>query len=109
MSDNPPDALRGLLPGLFWTQALLETTGRAQAAAAADALRRINAPMMAALRRQREAAESLATLSEQMATMAEHMGKVARQQAELTRQLEAALRPYQDYLDWLERAGRGGR
>jgi hypothetical protein len=37
------------------------------------------------------------------------MGRRAGQQAELTRQLQAAIRPYQDYLDWLERVGKGGR
>jgi len=73
--------------------------------AQADALRMINAPILAALERQREAAESLAALAEQMAAMGEQVGRMARQQAELTRLLEAALKPYQDYLDWLD----GGR
>jgi methyl-accepting chemotaxis protein len=73
--------------------------------AQADALRKINAPMMTALQRQREAAESLATMAEQMAAMAEQVGRVARQQAEITRTLQAAMKPYQDYLDWLD----GGR
>jgi hypothetical protein len=73
--------------------------------AQADALRAINAPIMAALERQRETAESLAALAEQMAAMAEQVGRVARQQAELTKQLQAAMKPYQSYLDWLD----GGR
>ena len=80
-------------PWLPWT--------RAQA----DALRTMNAPFVAALDRQREAADSLAAMAEQMAAMAEQVGRVARQQAEVTRQLQAALKPYHDYLDWLE----GGR
>jgi len=73
--------------------------------AQADALRALNAPVVAALQRQQEAAESLAAMAEQLTAMAEQVGKVARQQAELTRLLQAALKPYQDYLDWLE----GGR
>jgi hypothetical protein len=72
--------------------------------AQADALRLVGAPMVAALERQREAAENLATMAEQMAAMAEQLGRLARQQAELNRQMQAALRPYHDYLDWL-----GGR
>jgi methyl-accepting chemotaxis protein len=69
--------------------------------AQADALRMINAPLMTALQHQREAAESLATMAEQMAAMAEQVGRVARQQAEVARVLQAAMKPYQDYLDWL--------
>jgi broad specificity phosphatase PhoE len=82
-----------------WMKTLMEGTGRAQAAAAADALRRVNAPVVAALQRQHEAAEALATLAEQM-------GWVARQQMELTAQLQAALKPYQSYVEWLDQAGR---
>jgi methyl-accepting chemotaxis protein len=74
---------------------------RAQAAA----LRAVNAPIVAALEQQREAAESLAALAEQMATMAEQVGRMARQQAEVTRQMQAAMKPYRDLLDWLD----GGR
>jgi methyl-accepting chemotaxis protein len=70
--------------------------------AQADALRLANAPIVAALERQREGAESLARMAEQMAAMAEQVGQVARQQAELTRQLQAAMKPYQEYLDWLD-------
>jgi ABC-type transporter Mla subunit MlaD len=105
---EPAALLQSLLPGLAWTQALVESTGRAQAAAAADALRRVNAPAVAALEQQREAAEALAALAEQMAAMAEQLGRVARHQAELTRQLQTALQPYQNYIDWLERAGKAG-
>jgi uncharacterized protein involved in exopolysaccharide biosynthesis len=71
--------------------------------AQADILRQLNAPMLAALQRQRENAESLAALAEQMAAMAEHVGRVARQQADLTRQMQAALKPYESYLEWLDR------
>lgn len=107
MKPNEPSPLQSLLPGLAWSQALVESTGRAQAAAAADALRRVNAPVLAALQRQREAAEALGTLAAQMAAMAEQMGRVADQQRELTAQLQAALQPYESYIDWLEQAGRG--
>jgi hypothetical protein len=70
--------------------------------AQADALRLINAPLVTALERQREAAEALATLAGQMAAMAEQVGRMAHQQAELTKQMQAALRPYQSYLEWLD-------
>ena len=104
-----PDPAQQLFTNLFWPQALMESAGRAQAAAAADALRKVNAPVIAALKHQREAAEALGRLAEQMTAMAEHMGRIARQQEELTRQLQAAMQPYQNYLDWLERTGKGGR
>jgi methyl-accepting chemotaxis protein len=66
--------------------------------AQADALRRMNAPIEDALERQRAAAESLAALAEQVAAMAE-------QQAEIARALQAAMKPYRDFVDWLD----GGR
>ena len=105
MSDEKPNPLTSL----FWAQALMESAGRAQAAAAAEALRKVNAPVVAALEQQREAAAALGRLAEQMAAMSEHMARVARQQEELTRQLQAAMLPYQNYLDWLERTGKGQR
>jgi hypothetical protein len=100
--------LQNLLPGLAWTQALVQSSGRAQAAAAADTLRKVNAPLVSALQQQRQAAEALASLAEQMAAMAEQLGRVARQQAELTAQLQTAMRPYQSYIDWLEKVGKAG-
>ena len=109
MSDPAPAAGTDLFKNLFWPQAMMESAGRAQAAAAADALRKVNAPVVAALEHQREAAEALGRLAEQMAAMAEHMSRIARQQEELTRQLQAAMRPYQNYLDWLEQTGKGTR
>jgi hypothetical protein len=107
--DQAPDATQDLFRGLFWPQALMESAGRAQAAAAAEALRKANAPVMAALERQREGAEALRRLAEQMATMSEHVARVAKQQEDLTRQLQAAMKPYENYLDWLERMGKGRR
>ena len=80
-------------PWLPWT--------RAQA----DALRMVNAPLLTALDRQREAAEQMATMAEQMAAMAEQVGRIARQQAEITRVLQEAMKPYQNYLDWLDGKG----
>jgi broad specificity phosphatase PhoE len=105
MSDEKPNPLTGL----FWPQALMESAGRAQAAAAAEALRKVNAPVVAALEQQRETAAALGRLAEQMAAMSEHVARVARQQEALTGQLQAAMRPYQNYLDWLERTGKGQR
>ncbi|MGK5683415.1 hypothetical protein [Actinoplanes sp. URMC 104] len=71
----------------------------------ADVLRAANAPVVAALERQQKAAESLAALAEQMAAMSEQVGRMARQQAEISKQMRAAMKPYQDLLDWLD----GGR
>jgi uncharacterized protein involved in exopolysaccharide biosynthesis len=105
MSDEKPNPLTSL----FWPQALMDSAGRAQAAAAAEALRKVNAPVVAALEQQREAAATLGRLAEQMAAMSEHMARVARQQEELTRQLQAAMQPYHNYLDWLEQTGKGRR
>jgi ABC-type transporter Mla subunit MlaD len=104
--DQAPDGSPDLFRGLFWPQALMESAGRAQAAAAAEALRKANGPVVAALEQQREAAEALARLADQMAAMAEHVARVAKQQRDLSQQLQAAMRPYQNYLDWLERAGK---
>jgi methyl-accepting chemotaxis protein len=70
--------------------------------AQADALRMVNAPMIAALEQQQKAAESLAALAEQMATMAEQVGRMARQQAEITKQMQGAMKPYRDLLNWLD-------
>jgi methyl-accepting chemotaxis protein len=65
--------------------------------------------VVAALEQQREAAAALRRLAEQMAAMSEHVARVAHQQEDLTRQLQAAMRPYQNYLDWLEGTGKGQR
>ena len=70
--------------------------------AQADLLRTMNAPLAAALERQEKEAESLANLAEQMAAMAEQVGRIARQQAEISKQIQAALKPYQDLLQWLD-------
>jgi uncharacterized surface protein with fasciclin (FAS1) repeats len=101
-------APQNMLPGLAWAQSFMESTGRAQSAAAADALRRVNAPVVSALEQQREAAEALASLADQMAAMAEQVGRAARQQVELTARLQAALQPYHSYVDWLDRTGKAG-
>ena len=70
--------------------------------AQAEALRMVNAPLVTALERQREAAESLARMAEQMAAMSEQVGRMARQQAEITKQMQAAMKPYRDLLEWLD-------
>jgi hypothetical protein len=36
--------------------------------------------------------------------MAEQLSAMAGKQAEMTRALQAAMKPYQDYLDWLDGA-----
>ena len=81
---------------------MTENPWRPWTRAQADALRVMNAPVEAALERQREAAESLAAVAEQLSDMAEMVGRVARQQAEITRQLQASMKPYREFLDWLD-------
>jgi hypothetical protein len=106
--ERPPDDLSTLLSGMFWPQAMVQGAGRAQAAAAADALRRINAPMVAALERQREAAEALARMAEQMAAMAEQVGKAARTWTGSTRPGRSAIDGFRCAEGPLPRAVRPG-
>jgi hypothetical protein len=110
MSDPKPDPMAGLqslLPGLAWTSAMIEETQRAQAALAAETLKKINAPVVDALNRHREIARNLADMAKQMAMMASHVEDMARRQESITAQLQAAMEPYLRYVDWLERQGRG--
>jgi len=104
-----PDAaevLRSLLPGLAWTQAMIEGTQRAQAALAADTLKQLNAPVVDALQRHRDLATALADTSRQMAAMASRIEELARQHAAISGQLQAAMEPYLRYVDWLEKEGK---
>jgi hypothetical protein len=105
---DPAAVLQSFLPGLTWTQQAIEKAGRAQAAFAADALRRLNAPVVDALQRHREFAEALAASASQLGSMARQMEQLGRQHLELTRQMQAALEPFQRYVDWLGKAGKGG-
>jgi len=84
----------------------METTGRAQAALAAETMRRLNAPIVDALDRHREFADSLAANAAALGAMAEQMQRLGRQHGELTRQIQAAMEPYLRYVDWLGNAGK---
>jgi broad specificity phosphatase PhoE len=105
---DPTAALQSLLPGLTWTQSMLDQTGRAQAALAAETLSKLNAPVTDALERQREFAATLAATAKQMAAMATQLEGLARQNSELTERLQSSLGPYLRYVDWLRQLGAGG-
>jgi ABC-type transporter Mla subunit MlaD len=108
----PPDPaalLAGLVPGLDWSRALVEGPLRAQAALAADTLGKLNAPLVDALRWQRELAASLGAAADQLSALARQLEHLAGQHQALSEQLEAALEPYLRYVDWLGEAGSGGR
>jgi ABC-type transporter Mla subunit MlaD len=104
---DPAAALRNLLPGLAWTQAMIEGPARAQAAVAAQALRQLNEPVVATLTRQRELATALAEAAEQLRVLYENLERMARQYAEVTDAMQAALDPYLRYVDWLAAIGSG--
>jgi urease gamma subunit len=97
--------LQSLLPGLAWSRAMIEGVNRAQAAFAADTLRKLNAPVLDALARQREFAAALAETAEQVAILARHIEQLARDQEAVTEALRAALDPYLTYVDWLTEVG----
>jgi hypothetical protein len=80
---------------------------RAQAAFTAETLRQLNAPIVDALTRQRELAESLATAAAQIAAVAEQVEALARQHAEVSNAMRTALEPYLRYVDWLGQVGAG--
>ena len=46
--------------------------------------------------------------AQQLCAVAERTEQLARQHAALTEQLETAMRPYLEYVEWLERVGSGG-
>jgi hypothetical protein len=102
---DPMTAMQSLLPGLAWTQEMLEGGARAQAALAAETLKKLNAPVVEALQTQRELATAMANMAEQMAAMASNVEALARQHADVAKAMEAALEPYLRYVDWLEKQG----
>jgi hypothetical protein len=104
---DPATMLQSMLPGLTWTASMIDQTGRAQAALAADALQKINAPLVETLKRHRELATSLQATADQMAAMATNVGLMAKQHSELADKMEAAMDPYLKYVDWLARVGKG--
>jgi hypothetical protein len=104
---DPMAFLQRFLDNATSARAALEGPARAQAALAADTLRNLNAPMVAALQRQRELAELLAATAKQAGEVAEGVQQLARQHSALTAQFEAALEPYLRYVDWLGKLGAG--
>jgi protein-disulfide isomerase-like protein with CxxC motif len=104
---DPTTMLQSMLPGLTWTTSMIDQTGRAQAALAADALQKINAPLVETLQRHRELATSLQATADQMSAMAKNVGLLAKQHTELADKMQAAMDPYLKYVDWLARIGKG--
>jgi protein-disulfide isomerase-like protein with CxxC motif len=104
---DPTVMLQSMLPGLTWTTSMIDQTGRAQAALAADALQKINAPLVETLQRHRELATSLQATADQMSAMAKNVGLLAKQHTELADKMQAAMEPYLKYVDWLARIGNG--
>jgi hypothetical protein len=80
---------------------------RAQATLAAETLRQLNVPMVEALARQRELADSLAAAAARIAEVAETVERLARQHSEAAETMRAALEPYLAYTDWLAGLGSG--
>jgi hypothetical protein len=107
MSESPADRNEGPpgwpVPGLDAWLGALQAPVRAQLAVQADALRRLNAPMVEALARQRELAESMAAAAAQMKSVAELVEGLARQHADVAQLLQQSLEPYLRYVDWLSR------
>jgi methyl-accepting chemotaxis protein len=93
--------------GLDWTQSLFEGPLRFQASLAAEMLRQLNVPILDALARQREFAESLAAAAEQIAAAAATVEELARQHAAITKRMQAAMEPYLQYVDRLSDLGAG--
>jgi ABC-type transporter Mla subunit MlaD len=106
-SEPRPDPKPGFT-GLEWTQALMEGPGRYQAAVASETLRQLNAPILDALARQQEFAESLAATAEQIGRVAAQVEELARQHSALSKSLRDALGPYLRYVDLLRDVGSGG-
>jgi methyl-accepting chemotaxis protein len=95
------------MPGLEWAHAMIEGPVRYQAALAAETLRQLNIPILDALARQREFAESLASTAEQIGKLAQQVEELARQHSALTERMRAALQPYLQYVDRLDDVGKG--
>jgi hypothetical protein len=86
--------------GLEW-QGLFDAPLRYQATLTAETLRRLNAPVLDALARQREFAENLAAAAEQIGEVARLVEELARQHSALTERLRDAVEPYVRYVERL--------
>jgi hypothetical protein len=104
---DPAAVLRQLFPGLAWGQTMMETAGRAQAALAAETLRRLNAPAVEALAHQRELLGAMRETSANLSALAVQLDTATRQYAELLDQVQAVLDPYLRVADLLAEAGSG--
>jgi hypothetical protein len=100
-------ARQSALGGLEWTQSLFDAPLRYQATLTAETLRRLNAPVLEALARQREFAENLAKAAEQIGEVARHVEELARQHGALTERLRDAVEPYVQYVERLGDLGAG--
>jgi hypothetical protein len=118
VTDNPADEpvenratnpMLNPLAGLELAQGMFEGPLRYQVGLAAATLRGFNGPILDALARHREFAESLAAAAEQMAAVASRVEELARQHAGLTERFQAALEPYLKYVDHLDDLATGGR
>lgn len=118
MTDNPADEpaenratnpMFNPFAGLEWAQGMFEGPLRYQAGVAAETLRRFNGPILDAVTRQREFAESLAAAAEQIAAVASQVEELARQHAALAERFQIALEPYLKYVDSLGDLATGGR
>lgn len=109
MTDKPPDIFalwRAMLPG---SSSTVDHVGRTQAASAAEALRRLNAPLEDVLRRHREFETAMADAAAQLTALADQLDTMARTYAQLNRNLELTVAPYLGYVEQLERYASGDR
>ena len=97
------DGPEGILPGLLWTQAVIDGTRQAQAALAAETMRQLGAPVMQVLARHREMAAALGETARQLDRVAGQVADLARQHERANDQLQASMQPYLRYIEWLDR------
>jgi ABC-type transporter Mla subunit MlaD len=107
MTGKPPPDPKPSFPGLQFAQAM-EGPARYQAALAAETLRQLNTPILDALARQQEFAESLRAAAEQIGQVAAQVEELARQHSALSQALRDAMGPYLRYVDLLGDVGSGG-
>ena len=86
----------------------MDKAGRAQAAAAADALHKLNAPLEQLLAKHREFETSMADAAERLTALAAQLDAMAQTYAQLNRTLEQTVAPYLSYVEQLERTPRRG-
>jgi chlorite dismutase len=108
---KPPDfaaMMQAMVPGLAWQPSTMDRASRAQAAAAADALHKLNAPLEQLLARHREFQTTMADAAERLTALAAQLDAMATTYAQLNRTLEQTVAPYLSYVEQLERYAAGG-